>query len=831
MTGPVVTGPAMGSGALLRIAALPLRSYAQAGSPELFDQLFRLDAQATSYAASARAAAADLGKVLIPRPGLSAGERGTVLALRRALHRGDLVHGDQARQVAALAAGQGTDAELAARLSGLAQWADELRSAADSATEAVAAELDRLLGLPWRLLHEYPAGRLALTEGDLPAAADVEARLAEGEPWTTKRMRQRDDYLWRMIARGSTRSTPRGWLAHSVALTVASSGWTAGTQVLIEDLVAVEVTQNIDHILAEADRLTTGQPRDDLTVSRAPLAWIENDYLLAWQLRGEERTSLTLTRLRRTGLLDAIWGRLAGGPEPMTDLVRELVGPDEAKAVAVARFLAQLTSVGACQIARPPTAGRSGLTSLSRRRPGAGLAAADGYRDVYRSACAPLARAHGADLAGAVTLALRVMACAERGAEPMPAKLPASLTEEPRPLLEVAADCVHGEEDIGAHVHRHDWQVPVTGDTGYQRMHAWLTAQLPGAADGGGQAIDIDAAMLDAWDVPQACPSWPTDVLVRPLAGGAAGPIAVLSALSPAGVLDARFMPALGGIGEPLPQAVAYQLFLDRLSGLAGVPFVEVLIPPLSARAANAVRRPCYTRYWTGDPDPSCYFDAVRPSEYLPLAAITVRREGQAVVAEHDGRRIWPVIHTARVASGPWLIVRSLLSLASPQSDRQSWRSLSYSLPAWPDHGQIPRITVGGKLVLTASQWRVRRGDLGSPQDRLVDRARALATLRRTRSLPRWVTIRAESHDEPVVADLDSLRTLRTVDRVPAKHETLTFAELIPGPDELPVRDLAEPASQGHWAELLLRLPFAASPEIEAAAVASGYLSSRQSPG
>src|SRR6185437_9341907 len=134
----------------------------------------------------------------------------------------------------------------------------------------------------------------------------------------------------------------------------------------------------------------------------------------------------------------------------------------------VARFLAQLTSVGACQIARPPTAGRSGLTSLSRRRPGAGLAAADGYRDVYRSACAPLARAHGADLAGAVTLALRVMACAERGAEPMPAKLPASITEEPRPLLEVAADCVHGEEDIGAHVHRHDWQVPVTGDTGYQ---------------------------------------------------------------------------------------------------------------------------------------------------------------------------------------------------------------------------------------------------------------------------------------------------------------------------------------------------------------------------
>lgn len=826
-----MTGQAIGSGALLRVAALPLHSYAQAGSPELFDQLFRLDAQTTSYAATARAAAADLGKILIPRSGLSAGERGTVLALRRALHKGDLVDGDQTRQVATLAASQGADAELAARLKGLAHRAEELRSAADMAAAAVAAELDRLLGLPWRLLHGHPAGRLALTEGDIPASADVAARLADGEPWTTKRMRQRDDYLWRMIARGSTRSTPRGWLAHSVALTVASSGWTAGTQILIEDLAAVQVTQNIDHILAKADQLATGQPGDDVTVSRAPLAWIEADCLLAWQLKGEERTSLTLSRLRRTGLLDAIWDRLAGGPERLTDLVRELVGQDEAGAVALARFLAQLTLAGACQIARPPTASRSGLTSLSRVRPAAALTATDGYRDVYRSARVPLAQAHGADLAEAVALALRVMACAERGAEPTPAKLPASLAEEPRLLLDVAADCVHGEEDIGAHVHRHDWQVPATGDPGYRRMHAWLTAQLPGPADGDGKSIDIDAATLDAWDLPQACPGWPTDVLVRPMAGGAAGPIAVLSALSPAGVLDARFLPTLGGIGEPLPQAVAYQLFLDRLSGLTGVPFVEVLIPPLSARAANAVRRPCYTRYWTGDPDPSCYFDAVRPSAYLPLAAITIRREGQAVVAEHDGFRIWPVIHTARVASGPWLIVRTLLSLASPQLDRQSWRSLSYSLPAWPDRDHIPRITVGGKLVLTAGQWRVRRGDLGSPQDRLADRARALATLRRARSLPRWVTIMADNHDEPVVADLDSLRTLRTVDRVPSRNETLIFTELIPGPDELPVRDLAEPSGQGHWAELLLRLPFAASPETEAAAFASGYLSSRQSPG
>lgn len=57
--------------------------------PELFDQLSRLDAQTASYAAAARAAADGLGQVLIPRSGLSAGERGTVLALRRALHKGE----------------------------------------------------------------------------------------------------------------------------------------------------------------------------------------------------------------------------------------------------------------------------------------------------------------------------------------------------------------------------------------------------------------------------------------------------------------------------------------------------------------------------------------------------------------------------------------------------------------------------------------------------------------------------------------------------------------------------------------------------------------------
>jgi len=287
----------------------------------------------------------------------------------------------------------------------------------------------------------------------------------------------------------------------------------------------------------------------------------------------------------------------------------------------------------------------------------------------------------------------------------------------------------------------------------------------------------------------------------------------VLDQIAPAGLLDARFLPALAKLGESLPQASAYRRFLQQLS--ASVPCVEVLAPPLSSRAANAVRRPCYTTLWTGDPNRSGYL-AEGDADYLPLADITLRRVGSAVIAEGPRGPIWPVMHTARVVPPPWGTVVELLMLASPQPERTFWRSMPYALAAFPDRDQLPRITVGGgALVISLAQWRIRADELWRHDDPLPVKARALAAVRRSRSLPRLVHVTPGPHVEAVGVDMASLNTLRLLDRWTNRGVTNFLVREFP--TDVSTVDAA--TAGVHAAELLLRLPAQSSAEQVAAAV------------
>jgi len=259
-----------------------------------------------------------------------------------------------------------------------------------------------------------------------------------------------------------------------------------------------------------------------------------------------------------------------------------------------------------------------------------------------------------------------------------------------------------------------------------------------------------------------------------------------------------------------------YRGFLARRAAAAGARPVEVLAPPLSVRAANAVRRPAYTAAWTGDPDRAGYLDGDGLS-YLPLSRITLRRDGASVVAEAGGERIWPVRHTARVAAPPWSTVVDLLMLASPQPERTRWRALRYSLTGWPERAFMPRITVGGALVVTPAQWRIPAGSLWRADDRLVDRYAALERLRRRHRLPRVVQVATDPHAEPLTVDLVSPHGLRALDRIVQRGaDTVLVRELPADPDRLPVHD--EATGAGCVAELLLRL----APAIETSGNGAG---------
>ena len=117
-----------------------------------------------------------------------------------------------------------TPRRSSSRIRALAAASAELAAVREAAERLVAEEEQRLLALPWQLLHASPAGACALGSGDLSVYGDIARRVAAGERWTTKRMRQRSGYLWRMLTRASTNATPRGWLSHVSLLPVGQQG-------------------------------------------------------------------------------------------------------------------------------------------------------------------------------------------------------------------------------------------------------------------------------------------------------------------------------------------------------------------------------------------------------------------------------------------------------------------------------------------------------------------------------------------------------------------------------------------------------------------------------
>ncbi|GAB2923749.1 hypothetical protein GCM10027280_08540 [Micromonospora polyrhachis] len=893
MTTPTVTtAPILGGSVLLRMAGLPLSALAQGGDPQLATRLAEWDRDTAIYQERARQVAKQLGDLLVPHPGLHRAQRGTALRVRRALHRGDPVPASSTG-LADLAVELLPDSGLAEALRETHAAADALRHAGHAIEGSVAAEEARLLDLPWRILHEHPAGRHTLRHGDVAIFEEISRRVVRGEPWTTKRMRQRSEYLWRMLTRGSARATPRGWLAHVGPLPVSetgATGWLAGKAIVVRDLAATEIVDNLDEFRKLRATSATVLADDGETVAIAPLSWQDVGQVAVWLVdteqhghgeqpehgkqhshgeqpehgkrhsRDKQRSRLVAVRLRRSAVLDAVWSLLDSGPRPVVRLVDALAGRDPDRRDALRRFLAHLVEVGALQLGAAPQPRYTGWQPVAAFQLPANpnqlpanpdLAAAPAFVDVYRQPAGDLGRAYASELSELIGQALRVMALAGSDSPATPPALPRALTEKPRRLLDVVAECVEEDDSgfSGHGDHRHDWPVPRDADSGYARLFRWIDARLPnGAARVDGDGIDLGPATLDRCGAPEQPVDWPVDVLLRPIASRTvsdhsrpvtpvadrsrpvpaipdhSGPVALLADLAPAGVLDARFLPALRHLGADLPHAEAYRRFLNRLDDLTDVPFVELLIPPMSTMAANAVRRPGYTRLWTGDPDQTGYFPdgARRPTTYLPLSAITLRVTDGRVIAEAEGRQIWPVMHTARVPRPPWDVIRALLLGASPQTDRRAWRPLTHSLPAWPDRNYVPRITVGGgRLVLTPAQWRISRADAGHPDEPLVDRMRTLVRLRHRLDLPRWVTVVTSPHDEPTTVDLESVRAPRVLDRLPAGHPALLVSELLPAPDQLPVRDEATPVDGGSLAELIFRVPFDTTADAAAGLVAA----------
>lgn len=284
-------------------------------------------------------------------------------------------------------------------------------------------------------------------------------------------------------------------------------------------------------------------------------------------------------------------------------------------------------------------------------------------------------------------------------------------------------------------------------------------------------------------------------------------------------------MTPLQSVHGPVPHADDYHQFLELLEQKSGTMFLELLIPPLSVGAANAVRRPIYTRAWTGDADISTYCAACRSMpQYIPLGAISVRRIGGRLLAEADGRPLCPVYHATRKPPAPWNILAEILLAATPLPMRWSPRRLHLSLGAFPERDFMPRITVAGQLVLACAQWRLSSGmiwDLGSSA---LAKVTALEHLRRRWQLPRWVFVSAGTGGKPMPCDLESVRAIRTLERaVKIADKDIFVVEMLPTPDQLLVSVHENGLDDPFSSSIMLRLPCDESPTAMASRLAPAF--------
>ncbi|MFE0172152.1 lantibiotic dehydratase [Streptomyces sp. NPDC059002] len=789
---------------LLRTAGLPMRLWCAGGSPGLFRLIAELERTEGDFARMSARLADVIGTTLVPHPQLTVTERRLALSSRRRLYRGRPLPDADHRRLVAVARRVSPEGPLAQVLLGAHASAAQLRQVRTAVTRRYEEEKRRLAPAGHALLMRSPVGRRALRDGTLPVGIEVAERLAAGRPWTDRQMRKRADYLWRMIARGAVKVTPRGWLGHVAVVGVADGPAAPDRPFTLTDEVATDWRENLQERGPAAPTAAT-------RVSFNPFLHVTPDRLEALALQAGDDILLTPVRIRRTPLVNRLYELLRGGALPLGELEAVLAPPSGTgtRSDVLRQFLVGLHELGVLQLQEPVPQRRHGWQRPAPD-PAVPVERVDGgYLDVYRRAPQSLPAADLAVLRASIGQALRLHALIDEDAATGPAgTAPPFLHGRDRPVLDILRDRItaQGDTPVSSHIPAAEWPEARSPGSGYARLLDWLDRRIDGTPRTG--SVDISTEVLDRFGAPEVRPDWPLDCLVRPLPDRSWA----LDIIAPAGVYDARFVGALELLHGPLPHVEAYRDFLRRLDRDTGVPSVELLFPALSRFAANAVRRPLYTGSWTGDPDLPGYCEETyggRP-RFVPLDELTARWTGGRVVISDRTGPVRPLYHSARNAPRPWDQVASLLLRDSPQHAARR-RRLRHSLTALPKRDHVPRITVAGSLVLSAAQWRLPVTALPTVGATELDRAGQLTALRARLGLPRWVFLSAApGADSPLPCDLESLGALPVLERMGdlafAAGGVAVAEEMLPSPVELTVADLSDPSGGPVTAELMVRI-------------------------
>lgn len=759
---------------VVRVGALPIRLWLAGANEELFRAAEALEVLRERSLIAAREVAAAIGQRLIPNASLAKSERAHLLAVRRQLHRGLAVDRlDEAQAVAI------------ARRAGAPDLAENIHRCYVRAATALdlEAEIGRRLDDEQQRLFELP-GRTALDSS--LAATILERLLADDCAGVAATQRGRAfERCWQHVGRAATIAVPRAWMSHVGLITEGQRSNTsvrASVQVGVEG--CVQWTEGV-----RSARSAAWEAREEVPLVANPLHWCDDGERFTVVFDRHAEPSCVV--MRDTEALQSVLGLLSERPRSLDELAARGT-PDRAELRELVQHLLETGVVQATATVRSTTTmidlPRAGVPRIERSP------SPKGWIDVHRTIDTGLDSDVVRGLRDRLGIVLELLQIIERHRG---RRAPEVAGVRSRNFAEILrASLMHVVEAAGR---------PESGidDAVGHELPLRLREHLRRHA--GDHVVDIPVEVVKESCIRDDPLEWPVDCLIR-VPGKGTGYSMIVSEIWPAGVLDSRFhdgMQRLTGV----PQINSYREFLRRIEAQTGVTFVEVLAPPLSDRAENAVRRPGYTSAWTGDPVRDLYVvGPTLPEQYVRLQDIELVPGSNGYQSYFDGRRIWPVYHATRSLSHVWDdIVRTLLATAPVKLPATFRRPEQALRPGNREYA--PRITLAGDIVLAPARWLVAAAEIWSGNSGAVKRVGDLVRLRRRLRLPRWLYASDPQVGAVAPCDLESIATVQVLSRIAARHGAVLLTEMLPLPDDLLIHDALHFESDRLCSELVVRLP------------------------
>src|SRR5690606_18693480 len=376
---------------------------------------------------------------------------------------------------------------------------------------AVEAEADRLVRLPWTLVRTSPLIRTMLRHRSPEVYAVLRRRIRRGTAEAAKQA----EYVWEMIDRAATKSTPRDWHGQ-VALFVPPPGGASSPPAREGLRVPTEFALHWMENLHQQRRLVAAgaldEAADALRIALTPLHARSNGHLECWVVDPERMDQLTEVRLKVSDYLASVCAPLGSAAPTLRELEAAVVPDGDADERRLLRlFLERLVGMGVVEVSGPVPArlepwraGPAPVGSASPTRspdgsPGEGPHR--GFLDVYRRVDGEPA-VPGGTLQRDVVEVLRVLTAITADQYSRPAGGdPGSLLavdEEPRPLLDLLRRRLE-EGDAEPHPHRapRHWPSPVEEGSAYGALLGWIERQ----ADAG-EPIRLSGEVLDGIGAP-----------------------------------------------------------------------------------------------------------------------------------------------------------------------------------------------------------------------------------------------------------------------------------------------------------------------------------------